>query len=280
MNQVIFANELADSATIAVGNPFDINFTLISDIGSRAGDSLSDKPNEDFIIEYMTPSKTIKTIEVNRETLTIQKVDSLEIGDGEYYYIITIDAIGDDPSIQVIRQNAVPHQRNSWYLELNGDDVSEAEISLFNQLKVLSKSDLIGITYLTPDYNTIGCRNPLTFKGINCTITVVTNVLKNPIQYIKSLLEKNAQNLGYNHTDDNLELNSGLADYKAWINTVDKENTNVWCLRFATNRKASKTRDERVWQNVYICSDANSGVNELLEAYLAILNGEETEGGE
>ena len=93
------------------------------------------------------------------------------------------------------------------------------------------------------------------------------------------LLTKHVQNFGYNHTDDNAELNSGLADYKAWIAGTENDSTvAVYRLRFATNRKASKTRDERVWQNVYICTKGqNNTVASLLDSYMAILNGE---GGE
>ena len=279
MNQVIFANE-HNIPTKRTGASFEISLVPISDFAGLAGDLITDKPNEDFVIEYVTPSKTVKTIEVNRETLNIQKINDFDYDMGEYYYNITaISDLGENPAVQIIKQNAVPHQRNSWYIELDGTDAPTAEASFFNQLKVLIKSNLLGITSLNIDTNFITSNNPLVFKGINCTVTYTANVLKTPYQYIKSLLEKNVQNLGYNHTDDNFELNSGLADYKAWMSgTESDENVVVYRLRFATNRKASKTRDERVWQNVYICCKGEENpVSTLLESYIAILNGE---GGE
>lgn len=279
MNQVIFASE----SQVPPQSSFAVRLEPITSISEPGGYEILDKPNEDFVIHYMTPSKTIKTIEVNRETLNIQKINQFDLDTGEYYYVIQgVSNLGENPAVQIIKQNSVPHQRNSWYIELDGTDVSTAETSLINQLKVLIKSNLLGIKTLHTDNNFIASDNPLIFKGINCTLTVVSNVLKNPYQYIKCLLEKNVQNLGYNHTDDNAELNSGLADYKAWITGTEQDSTvAIYRLRFATNRKASKTRDERVWQNVYICTKgADNSVASMLDEYIAILNGETTnEGG-
>lgn len=281
MNQVIFANKTTNVDFI----PFDINFSPVSLMawGAETDEYINDHPNEDFVIHYMTPSKTFKTIEVNRETLNIQKVNQFDADlGGEYNYTIDniFNASNTEPvAIQVIRQDGVPHQRNSWYIEL---DVNNLGTSFFNQLKVLSKSDLLGITNLDSSEQSITSKYPLTFKAINCEVTVTPEIIKSPYQYLQMLLTKHVQNFGYNHTDDNVELNSGLADYKAWIAGTEKDSTvAVYRLRFATNRKASKTRDERVWQNVYICTKGqNNSVATLLDAYIAILNGEETEGGE
>lgn len=265
MNQVIF-----------VGTD-NVLFHPITDIDGLNETTITDAPNEDFVIDYTTPSGIIRNIEVNRETLNIQKIDSLDTGDGEYYYSLELSNCGDNPAIQLIKQNSVPHQRNSWYIELDNEDAQAAEQSLFTQLKVLSKSNLLGLSVVNSDNSTIISSNPITFKAYDIELTVNANVKKNAKQYIKSLLEKNVQNLGYNHTDDNAELNSGLADYKVWSDTVILENAVIYCLRFATNRKASKTRDERVWQNVYICCESDNDVVTTLDAYIAILNGE---GGE
>lgn len=281
MNQVIFANTLVDVSPITV--PFVIMLTPVSNIDTNNGDTIIDYPNEDFIIQYMTPSKTIKTIEVNRETLNIQKVNSLDVSNGgEYNYTIaSLTALLDaNPiAVQIIRQDAVPHQRNSWYIELSEDSTST---SFWNQLASIAKTHLLGIKSFDASNGTIVANNPLMFKLIGCTATITSYVVKNPYQYFQMLLTKHVQNFGYNHTDDNAELNSGLADYKAWIAGTEEDSTVVvYRLRFATNRKASKTRDERVWQNVYICTKGeNNEVASLLDDYIAILNGEETEGGE
>lgn len=282
MNQVIFANNTVGDV------PFKCVFIPNSLVNMSIEDALAegditDYPNEDFIINYITPSKTIKTIEVNRETLSIQKINLFDVSNGgEYNYTIaSLTAVSNaNPiAVQIIRQDAVPHQRNSWYIELSEDNIST---SFWNQLASIAKTHLLGIKSFNASNGTIVANNPLTFKLIGCTATITSYVVKNPYQYIKSLLEKNVQNLGYNHTDDNLELNSGLADYKAWMVGTDSDaNCVVYRLRFATNRKASKTRDERIWQNVYICCKGeNNGVATILDNYIAILNGEETEGGE
>lgn len=284
MNQVIFANRYAD--VLPTPFPFAVTFTPVSSIDASNGDTISDCPNEDFIIQYRTYSNTIKTIEVNRETLSIQKINLFDVSNGgEYYYEITITDESEDLAAQIIRQDAVPHQRNSWYIEL---DATNPQLSFYNQLKVLAKSDLLGITniedYEPGDPIYFHSNYPLTIKGINCTIRLASGTvkIKSPYQYLQMLLTKHVQNFGYNHTDDNAELNSGLADYKAWIAGTESDSTvAVYRLRFATNRKASKTRDERVWQNVYICTKGeNNRVASLLDEYIAILNGEETEGGE
>jgi len=273
MNQVIFANTL----NAEHDSQFDIGFIPTSQIGTPRTDvdTITDKPNEDFIIEYMTPSKTIKTIEVNRETLSIQKIDTFDgLGYGEYFYEIVLDGNAEDgDAVQIIRQDAVPHQRNSWYIELSGN----RQESFNKQLKLLSKSELLGIYSLNTDSSAaFYAKYPLTFKGIGFTISFgETSVVKTGYQYIKMLLAKHVQNFGYNHTDDNAELNSGLADYKAWIAGTEDPIVAVYRLRFATNRKASKTRDERVWQNVYICTKGeDNSVASKLDAYMAILNGE------
>ena len=278
MNQVIFANQLVDHESYVL--VFDIGFVPISELNNFTGAFITAKPNEDFIIEYITPSKTIKTIEVNRETLSIQKINQFDKFGGEYHYEINIDGdpANDGDAIQIIRQDAVPHQRNSWYIELSGNNKAD---SFWKQFKVLAKSDLLGITQI--DEPEFWSKYPITMKFIGFEENFDTiEVVKNPYQYLKMLLTKHVQNLGYNHTDDNAELNSGLADYKAWIAGTEKDATvAVYRLRFATNRKASKTRDERVWQNVYICTKGdNNTVAALLDKYIAILNGETTtEGG-
>lgn len=284
MNQVIFANNTVSSdAKPDIFSPFAICMIPISDIDSQSGNSILDYSNEDFVIEYMTPSKTIKTIEVNRETLNIQKINLFDVSNGgEYNYTIaSLTAVSNaNPiAVQIIRQDAVPHQRNSWYIELSEDNIST---SFWNQLASIAKTHLLGIKSFNASNGTIVADNPLTFKLIGCTATVTSYMTKNPYQYLQMLLTKHVQNFGYNHTDDNAELNSGLADYKAWIAGTEADSTvAIYRLRFATNRKASKTRDERVWQNVYICTKGeDSDVATILDAYIAILNGEETEGGE
>lgn len=272
MNQVIFANNVG-------ANVFGITFIPVSDIGPKEGSEITETPNEDFIIEYMTPSKTIKTIEVNRETLNIQKINEFDAFGGEYRYTINIntDPAEQGDAVQVIRQDAVPNQRNSWYIELSG---ANRHASFISQLKVLAKSNLLGILEIHEDNDVIKTKYPLTFKVYgNIEGISLDNNVKSPYQYIQMLLTKHVQNLGYNHTDDNAELNSGLADYKAWIAGTEQDRTvAIYRLRFATNRKASKTRDERVWQNVYICTKGqNNSVASTLDSYMAILNGE---GGE
>lgn len=283
MNQVIFADATCLASDLGLYSNLRVAFTPVSDILDDESAELLDKPNEDFIIQYKTPSKTIKTIEVNRETLNIQKINDfdMEYG-GEYKYeigSITAEQGADYSAIQIIRRDSVPHQRNSWYIELTEDNIVT---SFWNQLKILAKSDLIGITDVNSDNSFIAAKNPLTFKLIGCTAAIYDYVIKNPYQYLQMLLTKHIQNFGYNHTDDNVELNSGLADYKAWIVGTEEDGTvAIYRLRFATNRKASKTRDERVWQNVYICTKGEDNtVAALLDDYIAILNGEETEGGE
>lgn len=284
MNQVIFAKAAYTHADVGNLTPFQVAFTPVSTIIGGNDDIITDKPNEDFIIEYMTPSKTIKTIEVNRETLNIQKINQFNTHGGEYIYNIHIseDPAEEGDAIQIIRQDAVPHQRNSWYIELSGTSLYA---SFLSQLKVLAKSDLLGILEINEDNDYIVTKHPLTFKVYgnkdDVTISLASNV-KSPYQYLQMLLTKHVQNFGYNHTDDNAELNSGLADYKAWIAGTESDTTvAVYRLRFATNRKASKTRDERVWQNVYICTKGQgNSVASLLDDYIAILNGENTnEGG-
>ena len=276
MNQVIFANRLR----VADFVPFDINFVPASlmALGHETDENITEHPNEDFVIHYMSPSKTFKTIEVNRETLSIQKINLLDVSNGgEYNYTIaSLTAVSDaNPiAVQIIRQDSVPHQRNSWYIELSEDNISS---SFWNQLASIAKTQLIGIKSFNASNGTIVADNPLTFKFIGCTATITSHMTKNPYQYLQMLLTKHVQNFGYNHTDDNAELNSGLADYKAWIAGTEADATvAVYRLRFATNRKASKTRDERVWQNVYICTKGqNNTVATLLDSYMQILEGGE-----
>ena len=280
MNQVIFVTEGG------FGHPMYCAFIPVSLVNMSPDDAsgegtIADFPNEDFVIHYMTPSKTIKTIEVNRETLSIQKINQFDTGvGGEYHYELGLTGTANEgDAVQIIRQDTVPHQRNSWYIELNG----HRELSLFTQLEVLSKSDLLGITRI--DAPEIWSKYPLTFKFIGFEDSVESiDAVKSPYQYLQMLLTKHVQNFGYNHTDDNAELNSGLADYKAWIAGTESDSTvAVYRLRFATNRKASKTRDELVWQNVYICTKGEDNTcAALLDDYIAILNGETTdeEGGE
>ena len=277
MNQVIFAGkDLQDTQSATINTVFDLAFIPVSLVGSdnSEGDSIIDHPNEDFIIAYNSPSGTLKTIEVNRETLSIQKINQFDTGvGGEYHYELGLTGTANEgDAVQIIRQDTVPHQRNSWYIELNG----HRELSLFTQLEVLSKSDLLGITRI--DAPEIWSKYPLTFKFIGFEDSVESiDAVKSPYQYLQMLLTKHVQNFGYNHTDDNAELNSGLADYKAWIAGTESDSTvAVYRLRFATNRKASKTRDERVWQNVYICTKGqNNGVALFLNEYMQILEGGE-----
>jgi len=267
MNQVIFASEDPDDSR------FDVALIPVSQINNY-NEEITDHPNEDFIIQYMTPSQTAKPIEVNRETLSIQKINefNIDVG-GEYHYEVGIDSdpANEGDAVQIIRQDALPHQRNSWYIELSGD----RHDSFVNQLKVLAKSNLLGIT--ETDGVEIRSKSLLTFKFIGFDGQInAYDIVKSPYQYLQMLLTKHVQNFGYNHTDDNAELNSGLADYKAWIAGTEEDSTvAVYRLRFATNRKASKTRDERVWQNVYICTKgANNVIAKRLNEYMAILNGE------
>ena len=82
--------------------------------------------------------------------------------------------------------------------------------------------------------------------------------------YVQDLASRCAAGKGFNDVYED-----GPTIYPGYPETVEDTNYNVYTLRFAVGRKASKTRDERVSQLVHICVPWHSAA--ILKAIETIL---------
>lgn len=185
--------------------------------------------------------------------------------------------VGKEYTLRFFKKGVVPHERNSWTASI----VAKTNNSGYTESEALKNAILSKVNdkfpFMVERSNgllTITCTNVgedweiVGMDGLSGTDISVNHAKPNigDKAYIQKLASFCAAGKGFYHTNgEGRDVIPGYPEYVAdfTLNTSGNNDTStegyaVYTLRFKVGRDASKTRDEQVWQNVYIAVPVGS----------------------
>lgn len=241
-----------------------------------------DPPTKNFAIALGRPNgqKPFIIPEVDIDTLVVTK--ALPFAGNYFQTVFTMPTTvpGKEYTLRFFKKGVVPHERNSWTVSIvaSTNNASYSEAEAFKNAMDSKVNDKFPFTttrsngQLTITCNNIGEDWEVVATDSLIGTSLTTTHAEKPIgdkKYIQELASFCAAGKGFYHTaaggrefipgypEDvvDYELNDSGANRNGTDATNGKYSTTgyaVYTLRFKVGRDASKTRDERVWQNVYI----------------------------
>lgn len=239
-------------------------------------------PTKNFAIALGRPNDQRPFIipEVDIDTLSIVKALPFKGANFSVVFTVGTTVPGEEYTLRFFKKGVVPHERNSWTVSVvaSTNNASYSEAAAFKDAMDAKVNDKFPFTTTRSNGQlTITCNNigedwevvaTDSLVGTNLTITHAEKPIgdKADIQHLASFC---AAGKGFYHTaaegrefipgypEDvvDYELNDSGANRNGSDTNNGKYSTagyTVYTLRFKVGRDASKTRDERVWQNVYI----------------------------
>ena len=239
-------------------------------------------PTKNFAIALGRPNGQRPFIipEIDVDTLSIVKALPFKGANFSVVFTLGTTVAGEEYTLRFFKKGVVPHERNSWTVSVvasgtNADYSEAAALKTAIDSKVNDKFPFT--TTRSNGQLTITCNNvgedwevvaTDSLSGTSLTITHAEKPIgdKADIQHLASFC---AAGKGFYHTAaEGREFIPGypeeVADYELNDSGANRNGTDtnngkysttgyaVYTLRFKVGRDASKTRDERVWQNVYI----------------------------
>lgn len=225
----------------------------------------------DFWLCYKTANQPMKVIEVDKESLQVTK--QYPMAGSAWQATVQIPTVTDGSTYTIIlvKKGTVPHERNTWTATETvfvGNTTTTAanvatklakyftEMNKFGGLNVtvtVSSDTLTFTAANNGDQWTVACADDL--AGTKPTIVSDAKFAVGDVAHIKKLASECAANFGFTDT-----YRDGDTIYPGYPVNVPAGVYVIYTLRFATNRKASKTRDERASQLVHIAVNVGSSI--------------------
>lgn len=239
-------------------------------------------PTKNFAIALGRPNGQRPLIipEVDLDTLMVNFAMPFKGASFSTVFTMPTTVPGEEYTLRFFKKGVVPHERNSWTVSVvaSTNNASYSEAAAFKGAMDAKVNDKFPFTTTRSNGQlTITCNNigedwevvaTDSLVGTSLTITHAEKPIgdKADIQHLASFC---AAGKGFYHTAAegrefipgypeevaDYELNDSGNNRNGTDATNGKYSTTGYCvftLRFKVGRDASKTRDERVWQNVYI----------------------------
>jgi len=218
--------------------------------------------------------------EVDIKTLRVSK--ALPFAGATFSVVFTVPSTvaGEEYTLRFFKKGVVPHERNSWTVGVvaSTNNASYQEAAALKKAMDDKVNDKFNFTTTRSNGQlTITCNNigedwevvaTDSLVGTSLTITHAEKPIGDK-KYIQELASFCAAGKGFYHTNgegrdvipgypeyvEDFELNDSGDNRNGEDDTdgvYSTEGYAIYTLRFMVGRDASKTRDERVWQNVYI----------------------------
>lgn len=277
MNRLIFASILSDEINDTIADSMAVvppSGDISSGVYTTAYD-VDNLPTDDFVIVYPTHGSIPGAVEVDYDTLSI-KIGSILSIDESGVELDIIETYGLVNTLQFVKLGTVPGQRSVWRVTQEYEELPPDDSTVFTDLLRRAKDMLtpLGFTFDSTEI-TAPANEMWTIQGVDDLQwgesqypTPLYNMTKE--EAIKNLASKCAENRGFEYPEQNEVYPNYLIPNGVAISSLNTLTT----LRFATNRKSAKTRDEWIWQNVYILSTGDQcSVCEFFAALKAQLEG-------
>ena len=239
-------------------------------------------PTKNFAIALGRPNGQRPFIipEVDVDTLSIVKALPYKGKTFSVVFTLGTTVAGNEYTLRFFKKGVVPHERNSWTVSVvaSTNNSSYSEAAAFKTAMDNKVNDKFPFTTARSNGQlTITCNNVgedwevVATDSLSGTSLTITHAEK-PIgdkKHIQKLASFCAAGKGFYHTAaEGREFIPGypedVVDYELNDSGENRNGTNanngkystagyaIYTLRFKVGRDASKTRDERVWQIVYI----------------------------
>lgn len=235
--------------------------------------------------------------EVDIDTLSINVAQPFKGATFSTVFTMPTTVPGEEYTLRFFKKGVVPHERNSWTVSVvaSTNNASYSEAEAFKTAMDSKVNDRFPFTTTRSNGQlTITCNNigedwevvaTDSLIGTSLTITHAEKPIGDK-KYIQELASFCAAGKGFYHTAAegrefipgypeevaDYELNDSGANRNGTDTTNGKYSTagyGVFTLRFKVGRDASKTRDERVWQNVYIAVPISETTSDTLEMLIS-----------
>lgn len=252
-------------------------------------------PTKNFAIALGRPNGQRPFIipEVDIKTLRVTK--ALPFAGSAFSVVFTVPStvVGDEYTLRFFKKGTVPHERNSWTVGVvaSTNNASYQEAAALKTAMDNKVNDKFNFTTSRSNGQlTITCNNigedweVVATDGLSGTSLTITHAEK-PIgdkKFVQELASFCAAGKGFYHTNgEGRDVIPGypeeVTDYTLNDSGDNRNGTDtnngkystsgyaIYTLRFKVGRDASKTRDERVWQNVYIAIpiDGNGSYSQI-----------------
>ena len=208
--------------------------------------------------------------EVDVNTLRVTK--TLPVKGNPFSIVVTVPTteIGKEYTLRFFKKGTVPHERNSWTASIVAKSTTAADEAAALKKVIEDKiSDKFNLTVsISGAAITITGRNYEDWE-VKAADSMPTSALGSPTEakkaigdkaYVEHLASFCAAGKGFRDTDyAGREFLPGYPETVEDLTPNDSGDASastsgyvIYTLRFAVSRDASKQRDERVWQNVYV----------------------------
>ena len=229
--------------------------------------------------------------EVDINTLHVTKALPYKGHQFSVVFTMPTTIVGKEYTLRFYKKGVVPHERNSWTVSIVANTTTAAtEATAFKKAMDSKISDKFNLTtsvstaQITITGNNFEDWEVKAVDSLSSTNLVITNAEKNigDKAFVTDLASRCAYGKGFANTYNNgdstipgypedvedFTLNDSGENRNGKDTTDGKYSTSgyaIYTLCFKVGREASKTRDERVWQNVYIAIpvDGNSTYNQI-----------------
>ena len=229
--------------------------------------------------------------EVDINTLHVTKALPYKGHQFSVVFTMPTTIVGKEYTLRFYKKGVVPHERNSWTVSIVANTTTAAtEATVFKKAMDSKISDKFNLTtsvstaQITITGNNFEDWEVKAVDSLAGTNLVITNAEKNigDKAFVTDLASRCAYGKGFADTYrsgdstipgypedvEDFTLNDSGENRNGTDTTDGKYSTSgyaIYTLRFKVGREASKTRDERVWQNVYIAIpvDGNSTYNQI-----------------
>lgn len=261
---------------------------LIHELGATT--ALTEAPTKNFAIALGRPNGQMPFLipEVDVATLNVTKATPTTGVNHKVQFTMPTPVVGKEYTLRFYRRGTVPHERNSWTVSITAKTTTAAtEAKAFADMVNAKVSDKFRfnatvstatVTITADDYQGWSVVAVDGLAGVTLSITEAVKPTGDKA-YIQNLASFCAAGKGFTDT-----LANGHTTIPGYPETVENKTYYVYTLRFKVGRDASKTRDERVWQNVYVAVPTTSTIVTTLDKIFVdtsdrILTETETESG-
>lgn len=225
---------------------------------------------------FLFPEVDVKSLKITKSTYTDGSTFTATI-------TVPTPEKGKEYTVVVAKQGVVFNERNLWSFTSLAKDAIAANVAkdITNQINANSHTSGVKATYSAgaititalkagDGYNVIGA-DALT--GVAPTSVTQGKKAMLDKEYVKDLSSRCRAGKGFQHAD----MKEPYAIYPGWPEEVDSDKYDMYSLRFAVPRVASKQRDEVVYQVLHIVVPKDATCETTLDTIFGITS---TSGGE
>ena len=233
--------------------------------------ALTTAPTKNFAIALGRANGQMPFLIPEVDVTTLNVTKSIPMAGSKYKVVFAMPTpvIGKEYTLRFYKKGAVPHERNSWSISIVAKTATAAtEAQVFANMINAKANDKFRfkasvssatVTIESEDYQAWSV-TPV--DGLATVALTITEGIKptNDKAYIQNLASICAAGKGFRDT-----YGFGITTIPGYPEVVEDKTYYVYTLRFKVGRDASKTRDERVWQNVYIAVPTTSTIVTTLD---------------